>query len=332
MNSEPSADLLTPRWLLLIHQIPPKPDYFRVKVWRQMQSIGAVLMKNAVYVLPRTDETLEDFQWIRRQILEGGGEATLVEARLLEGLEDSEVENLFRIARSGDYEEIAAEAGKALEALPKDPEGGQAFTGSPSNPLTKLRRKLAEVEALDFFGAPRRAQAEEALAALEATLLNLRPASAPRLAATPVDSLLGRTWVTRKGIHIDRIACAWFIRRFIDPAATLRFVDAGTYRHQEGELRFDMFEGEFTHEGGLCSFEVMSQRTGMADPALQALAELIHDLDLKEDRYGRPETAGLGRMINGICQAHRADEDRVARGSAIFDDLFTAFGGGVVSK
>ncbi|HXC17403.1 MAG TPA: chromate resistance protein ChrB domain-containing protein, partial [Holophagaceae bacterium] len=194
-------------------------------------------------------------------------------------------------------------------------------------PLTKLRRKLDEIEARDFFHAPNRGRAEEALAALEAVFLRLRTASATPLPTVALDALQSRTWVTRKGIHVDRMACAWLIRRFIDPAATLRFVDPKGYSHQKDELRFDMFEGEFTHEGDLCSFEVLLRRAQLEDPALQVLAELIHDLDLKEDRYGRPEMAGLGRLITGICQTHREDEARLERGSAVFDDLYAAFSG-----
>ena len=316
-----------PPWLLLVHQIPPKPDYFRVKIWRQMQSIGAVLMKNAVYVLPWTDETLEDFQWIRRQILDGGGEATLVEATLLEGLENGDVEDLFRAARTVEYEDIAAEAVKALETLAKDWGNGQSLSAASSGPLAKLRRKLAEVEAIDFFGTPCRAKAEEALASLEAGFMRLRPVPGEQVDTAIPDSLLGRTWATRKGIHIDRIGCSWLIRRFIDPSAILKFVDPKTYHPPKDELRFDMFEGEFTHEGDLCSFEVLLKRTRLEDKALQTLAEMVHDLDLKEDRFGHPETAGLGCMITGICRSHREDEARLAAGSVLFDGLYSALGG-----
>ena len=92
------------RWLLLIHQIPPKPDYFRVKIWRRLQRLGAVAIKNSVYVLPKNEQTQEDFQWVLREIVEGGGEATLCEARLVDGLSDNEVEALFQGARSSDYD------------------------------------------------------------------------------------------------------------------------------------------------------------------------------------------------------------------------------------
>src|SRR6267378_8706615 len=98
------------RWLLLIHQIPPKPDYFRVKIWRRLQRIGAVAIKNSVYVLPKSDQTLEDFQWIVREIVEGGGDASLCEAGFVEGLSDGQIEALFRAARDADYAAIADEA------------------------------------------------------------------------------------------------------------------------------------------------------------------------------------------------------------------------------
>src|SRR5260370_34596976 len=97
------------RWLLLIHQIPPKPDYFRVKIWRRLQRVGAVAIKNSVYVLPKSDQTLEDFQWILREIAEGGGEASLCEAGFVEGLSDIQIEAPFRAARDAAYAAIAAE-------------------------------------------------------------------------------------------------------------------------------------------------------------------------------------------------------------------------------
>src|SRR5262245_28327116 len=83
------------RWLLLIHQIPPKPDYFRVKIWRRLQRLGAVAIKNSVYVLPRGEQALEDFQWVLREIVKGGGDGSVCEARFIDGLADEQVEGLF---------------------------------------------------------------------------------------------------------------------------------------------------------------------------------------------------------------------------------------------
>jgi hypothetical protein len=86
-----------------------------------------------------------------------------------------------------------------------------------------------------------------------------------------------------------------------------------------------MFEGEFTHEGDLCTFEVLLRRFGLTDAALDALAKIVHDIDLKDSKFGRPETAGFERMIGGIAAGHKEDEERLARGSALLDDLYEAF-------
>jgi hypothetical protein len=135
----------------------------------------------------------------------------------------------------------------------------------------------------------------------------------------------GRTWVTRQGVYVDRIASAWLIRRFIDPEARFKFVPAKGYTPAPGELRFDMFEAEYTHRGDRCTFEVLLERAGLEDPALQAIAEIVHDIDLKDAKYGRDEAAGIASLITGIARAHPQDEERLAQGSAVFENLYASF-------
>ncbi len=310
------------RWLLLIHQIPPKPNYFRVKIWRHMQRIGAVAMKNSVYILPKSAEAQEDFQWVLREIVGGGGDATLCEAHLIEGLGDESAEALFQAARDADYHQLAEEIQQRLEDLgpAKDPREGSVPIEAE---LTRLHRRLAEIAAIDFFDAPGRPAAAALLADLEARLRP--PASMPEGSAVPRAELRGRTWVTRKGIHIDRIGSAWLIRRFIDPEAHFKFVPPRGYQPEPGELRFDMFEAEFTHEGDRCTFEVLIERMGLSEPGLGPLAEIVHDIDLKDGKFGRPEAAGLAGLVAGLSLGHRDDEDRLARGAAVFDDLYAYF-------
>ena len=144
--------------------------------------------------------------------------------------------------------------------------------------------------------------------------------------------LKDRTWVTRRGVQIDRIASAWLIRRFIDERARFKFVPSSGYRPEPGELRFDMFEGEFTHKGDRCTFEVLIDHGSLADPALKAIAEIIHDIDLKDDKYGREEVAGVRSLIAGIASSSTDDEQRLARGSALLDDLYSSFGGGKAGR
>ena len=306
-----------PRWLLLIHQIPPKPAYFRVKIWRRLQAMGAVAIKNSVYVAPKTDEAQEDFEWLLREITKGGGDASICEARFVEGLEDEQVEALFTAAREADYRQIADEARDIAERG----ESGEARAQAEAD-VRRLRRRLAAVGAIDFFGAPGREMADGLVGDLERRL-QARGAAAPR--TTRREELRGRTWVTRKGVHIDRIASAWLVRRFVDPKAQFKFVPARGYHAEPTEVRFDMFQAEFTHEGDLCTFEVLVARLGLDDPALRPIAEIVHDVDLKDGRFGRVEAAGIDRLVAGLAMGHRDDEERLTRGAEMFDDLYEYF-------
>jgi len=323
-GAPPGQEAKAAAWLLLIHQIPPKPPYLRVKVWRRLLALGAVAIKNSVYALPNTDEAREDFEWVLREIVKKGGEATLCEARLVEGLSDEEVQGSFHAARDADYAEIA-EAARQLEAeLPRKgiPEDRRSQVEAD---VARLRRRLTEVGRIDFFAAPGREAAEGRVSGLEA---RLRPSAADERTKSrhgSLENLQGRVWVTRKGIHVDRIASAWLVRRFVDAHARFKFVPAKGYRAEAKELRFDMFEAEFTHEGDLCTFEVLLSRLGLDDRALVPIAEIVHDIDLKDAKFDRPETSGIDRLIAGIAMGHRDDESRLERGSAIFDDLYEYF-------
>jgi len=241
------------RWLLLIHQLPPKPDYIRVKIRRRLRRLGAVAVKKTVYALPSGDEALEDFEWLRREIEADGGTAIIAEAEFVEGISDEELDAMMETERQDS--------------------GGDERPG--------------------------------------------------RIAADKVQP--GRTWVTREGVNVDRIASAWLIRRFIDDDAQFKFVPARGYRPKAGELRFDMFEAEYTHVGEDCTFQTLLRRFGMRDRGLAAIGEIIHDIDCKDDRFSRPETAGTAALIRGIVQSQEDDRKRLDRGSALLDDLYEFF-------
>src|SRR5436190_1085472 len=302
------------RWVLLIHQIPPKPDYFRVKVGRRLQRLGAVAIKNSVYVLPRSEETVEDFQWQSREIVAGGGEASVCEANFVDGLTDAQIEGLFRTARDADYGEIVADAQRLRKAT-----NGRSQVAAD---LSRLKRRLASLVAIDFFGAPRRRAAQEEVARLEARLRPRKTQDPPP--SHPAQAPRGATWVTREGVYIDRIASAWLIGRFIDSKAQFKFVAAEGYRPRPGELRFDMFEAEYTHEGDACTFETLVARFGVGDRALRVIAEIVHDIDCKEAKFGRPETPGIEQLIAGIAREYAEDRARLERGTVVFDALYAA--------
>lgn len=283
------------RWLLLIHQLPPKPDYFRVKIWRRLQGLGAVAIKNSVYALPFTAQASEDFQWLRKEITAGGGEASVCRAAFVDGLSDDQVESLFRTARDADYAEVA----RAAERIE-----------SPAD-AARLERRLRDIAELDHFSAGGRKAAEAAVAKLKGRSTKGRKQRGER-------SPMRQTWITRPDVHVDRIASAWLIKRFIDPKARFAFGDA-----REGAVSFDMFDGDYTHEGDRCTFEVLRQRFGLEqDDALRLIAEMVHDVDVKDGKFGRAETPGFDRMIAGVVKRNARDEARIERGSELLNDLY----------
>jgi hypothetical protein len=308
-------------WLLLIHQVPNSPAYLRVKMWRRLQKIGAVAVKNAVYVLPRSDQSAEDFHWVAREILEAGGDASVCEATFVEGITPNELIELFRAARDSDYCELIDEAKGLKEKLQAAEKAGEAWASGMVSRVARLRQRLTEVQAIDFFSAQSGRQAEALVAEIEVKVRKA-PIHKPQAGR---GGYSGRTWVTRKGVHVDRIASAWLIHRFVDPSGRFKFVPSKGYKPEPRELRFDMFDAEFTHEGDLCTFEVLLERLDIADNALRRIAEIIHDIDLKESKFGRPETAGVELIVNAICTKHKEDSDRIERGTILLDDLHDYF-------
>ena len=143
-----------------------------------------------------------------------------------------------------------------------------------------------------------------------------------------MDDLKGRVWVTRQGVHVDRIACAWLVRRFIDPKARFKFVAERAYLPNPDELRFDMYDAEFTHQGDHCTFEVLRARFAPDDAALAQLAEIVHDIDLKDGKFQRGEAGGVAQLMTGICAGTSDDDERLKRGGELCETLYRSFGGG----
>ena len=311
------------RWLLLIHQLPPRPPYLRAKIAQRLARVGAVALKNSVYVLPDRAECREDLQWIARQAVDGGGEAWVSAARFLDAAAEAVLVARCRDERAKEYRELTAE----LEADLRQARRGlpvEARSGLEAR-LERHRRRLEEIAGADFFAAPERRAAAARLAELRRRL-GRRESARRRGDAAAAGRLVGKTWVTRADVFVDRLATAWLVRRFVDPRARFRFVAGdGAGRPRPGEVRFDMVSGDVTHEGERCTFETLLRRLGLADPALQRIAEIVHDLDLKDGKYGRAEGPGVKRLLDGVVRAHATDAARLERALPLFDDLYAAF-------
>ena len=311
------------RWIMLMPNLPGPATTKRVRLWRRLQGIGAIAVRPAVYVLPAREECIETFQWVAREIAEMGGQASLCEGQFIDGVTDDDIERRFIEARNSDYAALGKEArdlAKGLKAK-RSPIGLEALELQ----FSKLKQRFEEIVSIDFCHASGREGAEGLIGAIDRALAEKRgPERKPdRLERSPRPE--GATWVTRTGVHVDRIACAWLIQRFIDVDAKLKFVPAKGYVPAKGELRFDMYDAEFTHVGDRCSFEVLLECMGIDDPALVPIAEIIHDIDLRDEKFGREETAGLRSQITGLCAKHREDLERIAAATGVFEALYSFF-------
>jgi hypothetical protein len=308
-------------WLVLFHQIPPKPDYLRIKIGRRLKALGAIPLKNTVYVLPAGAPFRERLTPIVSEILERGGEAVAGETRWVAGMSDAGLEDRFREASDAEYAEVGQAARTLVTALRTGRPAREVRSGART--LARLQRRFRRIVALDRFEAGGHEAAAEWLS-LAADLLEGVETAAKAAVVVP-EPPRAATWVTRAGIMVDRMASSWLIRRFIDPAARFKFVTGRGYRPGRGEIRFDMAGAEFTHADGRCTFEVLLDRFRLRDSALRSIAEMVHDLDLADRRYGRAETSGLGRMVTGIALATPDDGARLQQGAMVFDGLYESF-------
>ena len=317
-------------WILLIHQLPPKPTNLRVRIWRKLQKLGAVAIKNSVYVLPATEQAHEDFQWLKQEIDSAGGEAAVFRAGSVEGATDDEIIGAFRKARDEEFAAISAEFDGLTGAIREQARGKHLSAGRLSgqeSEIDKLHIELERIAANDFFDAKGRAAAFDAY---ERCQKAIRAAQGPagtaktRLAKSGTQDVAqyqGRRWVTRRNLHIDRLASAWLIKQFIDKRPRFYFVTDGDT--VEGAIRFDMFGAEFTHQGEDCTFETLLKQFGLAESkGLREIAEIVHDIDLKDDKFHRLEATGVNAIIDGLSKVLRDDRKLLQQTGIFFDGLY----------
>jgi hypothetical protein len=310
-----------PRWLLLAHQLPTRPSNARVKTWRRLQQVGAVPSRNSVYVLPNSDQCREDFEWLRGEIVALGGDALVFAADALSPGGSEDLVASFQRARDADYRALKRDADKMLasaRAKAAATAGGRDAWGRRAR---ALRERLAEIERIDFFHAPARHETETSLAALERISRGERARAPQTVAPLAVADFSRRRWVTRPRPGVDRMASAWLIRRYIDPKATFAFVE----RPADADVPFDMYVGDFSHQGSLCTFEILARRFDLTDPAVVRIGQIVHDLDTKESKYAPVEAPAVGRMIEGLQRLHADDHTLLQHGMAMFDALASSF-------
>jgi hypothetical protein len=308
--------------VLLIVSVPPNPSSLRVRVWRRLRALGAVALKRTVYLLPDNPDHYEHFQWLAQEIQRAGGEATLLRVEQIENMSADEVVRLFHEARNPEYRRLAGRYRKLLQTLDRK---GAATNPRVQREQAQLQRDYERLHELDFFEAPGGAEVERLREAID---MRIRPSEEPRRkekAAVDLSQLRGRQWVTRRRPHVDRIASAWLIKRFIDPEATFVFADPQDFPPKA--VPFDTPGAELSHRGDDCTFETLLKRAGLRDRRLTRLAEIVHEADLRDGKFPRDEARGIDLAIRGLLAAHPDDQEVLMHGLTLFEGLYAAVPG-----
>lgn len=303
-------------WLLFMFQLPARMASKRVSVWRKLQKYGALGWKNCAYILPLDAANLERFQWLAAEVQKYQGEASVVEVPLIHGYTHKQVMVLFNNARATQYENLIRDLRLALRAAASRSNAQQLLD------FSRLNLRLNDLNAIDFFGCGKRREAERLTKELEIRASGKKPNRASSKKKTQKYS--ARVWQTRPRPEVDRVGSAWLIRHFIDSRA--RFVFSRDPDAYPGAVRFDMFGGEFTHVGDACTFEVLLKHFNLHDRSLEQIGQLIHDADLMDAKFGRPEGIAIELITKGWGKMDLSDEEILRKGFEIFDALYLMMG------
>lgn len=303
------------KWLLLILSLPTENAAARMRVWRALKACGAAVLRDGVYLLPQSAEHEASLSGIADDLRQNDGTAHLL------GTESGDAGFPALFDRGAEFATLLGEVA----------EGRKQLKAERAMEAIKLARKLRKafdaVAAIDFFPGEAQRQAREALEEFEAQASQLLSPDEPRAAERPIAPLnradyQGRLWATRARPWVDRLASAWLIRRFIDPAARFLWLPSPADCPKQA-LGFDFDGAAFTHVGARVTFETLLTSFGLETPALLRLGLLVHSLDV--GGVQPPEAVGVERVLAGMRDAI-ADDDQLLQVSAgVFEGLLTAF-------
>jgi hypothetical protein len=297
-----------PPWILLVFSLAKRGASLRVTVWRKLQRYGALPLGNSGYFLPNTEENRERFEWLATAVRTEGGEASVLEVQCIDNCSFAQMKQRFSDARAGDYREL-------LKDL-RNP----AFANQSSR-ITRLRQRFQDIASIDFFGSPLRRQVKQALNALQTPKTK---SVAPEIANVSPAEYRNRVWVTRPRPGVDRVTSAWLIRKFIDPKA--KFAFAPEDKKPTKAVPFDMYEGGFGHRGEDCTFETLLKLFHIRDKKVLVMAEVVHDADLFDEKFGRKEGFEIDEVMKGWAREGLGDQELLKRGMQLADGLYKSLG------
>jgi hypothetical protein len=279
-----------------------------VQIWRKLQRYGMLALRSSGHVLPNSPMNQERLEWLATAIRAHKGQASVAQVRGFDDLPAEHLKRLFVEARSRDYQKLLHEARNLL---------GLSASRRPVGRLNRIRRRFLEVQDIDFFGNPLRAKLEDLLAHAD----EAGTSKSGRKGGRKSGEYLNRLWTTRPRPGIDRVSSAWLIQRFIDPKA--RFVFGVEPSAHPDAIPFDMFclQG-FGHRGEDCTFETLYKQFSIRDRKVKRIAQIVHDADLADEKFGRSEGLGLDKVLNGWAKQDLPDDELLQRGMDLIEGLY----------
>ena len=312
-------------WLILSFSLPTKSQAIRVKVWRRLQTIGAVQVKNSLYVLPATAGNSEHFTWLAKEVEEADGEALFFETETILTMDDAAIMRLFTQERDAEYATLDAELHETLtQARGKE---GVSLDRELLSTRRKLTRRYEAIHERDYFPSGKGARTAALLSQLTALLDGGADAAENiGIKTFPREAFAGKIWITRERPYVDRLASFWLVRRFLDPQARLAFVPPDAHiPKREDAVRFDMTDAEFTHVGGRTTFEVMITAFSLEQDVPAGLVAAIRAIDLEEMDTAPTESRGIKRILDGLLLSINDDEQLVESALVLMDALSASY-------
>jgi hypothetical protein len=302
-------------WLALTVALPTEDPAMRMRVLRTLESLGAAVLREGVFLLPDSAVNRQALERLADYITKNSGTAYVLQVSAGTPAQQEKFRALFD--RSTRYEQLA----KVVSSLKVG--FGVSDPSAISRVLHKQRDEFDLISALDFFPSEARARAEKTLAEAEAVVKKLLFPIHQQSELKPGDKLLGRIWATRKPLWADRLACAWLIRRFVDPEATLVWLD----KQQECPPRavgFAFDRAHFVNSPSRVTFEEMLSRLNFANnAALVKIGGIVHYLEVGGSPV--PEAAGVETLLLGAVRRSAGEDELMREAEKTFDLLFEAY-------
>ena len=313
MSKPPPTE--TGRWLLLVASLPTEDPAARMRMLRTLESLGAAVMREGAYLLPDTAACRQGLEHLSEYIAKGAGSAQVLQVAPMADAQQNAFRALFD--RSARYAELI----KVVDSLKVG--YGIADPSAISRVLNKQRREFESISALDFFPSAVQERAKGALAAAEAAVHKLLFPARTQAAEKTHEQYLRCSWVTRRPLWADRLACAWLIRRFVDPEGSVQWLDKG----QESPPRavgFAFDSARFGNSASQITFEVMLARFDLANnAALTKIGAIVHFLEVRDNPV--PEAAGVQTLLQGAARRAENDDELLAEAEKTFDLLYEAY-------